>query len=189
MYRLQWIPCMEIFIEYGSVIFYSILIFYTDHSGQFWQVSKSRNKQMKELFDDGFAIHHAGMLRQDRNLVERYFAAGHTRCLVCTATLAWGVNLPAHAVIIKVWGCCHTFWFRKLKRYILISHHSSAEMSQVIEIHSQGIQEYPQCTDSIITADDLEMHGAMTSAAVVLTHLASGVLISAPVLIISRPFF
>lgn len=57
---------------------------------------------MKELFVDGFSIHHAGMLRQDRNLVERYFAAGHIKVLVCTATLAWGVNLPAHAVIIKV---------------------------------------------------------------------------------------
>lgn len=63
---------------------------------------KSRNKQMKELFADGFCIHHAGMLRQDRNLVEKYFAAGHIKVLVCTATLAWGVNLPAHAVVIKV---------------------------------------------------------------------------------------
>ena len=63
---------------------------------------KSRNKQVKELFTDGFSTHHAGMLRQDRNLVEKYFAAGHIKVLVCTATLAWGVNLPAHAVVIKV---------------------------------------------------------------------------------------
>jgi replicative superfamily II helicase len=42
------------------------------------------------------------MLRQDRNLVEKYFGAGLVKTLVCTATLAWGVNLPAHAVIIKV---------------------------------------------------------------------------------------
>ncbi|OWF45882.1 Activating signal cointegrator 1 complex subunit 3 [Mizuhopecten yessoensis] len=62
---------------------------------------RSRNKQLKELFPDGFGCHHAGMLRQDRNLVERYFSAGFIKCLVCTATLAWGVNLPAHAVIIK----------------------------------------------------------------------------------------
>ena len=78
------------------------------------QVMRSRNKQMKELFVDGFSIHHAGMLRQDRNLVERYFAAGHVKVLVCTATLAWGVNLPAHAVIIKV---CQNLHFRCLFLY------------------------------------------------------------------------
>ena len=66
------------------------------------EMERSRNKQLRELFADGFAIHHAGMLRQDRNLVEKYFGEGLIRCLVCTATLAWGVNLPAHAVIIKV---------------------------------------------------------------------------------------
>ena len=69
-----------------------------------WQVMRSRNKQLRELFPDGFAMHHAGMLRQDRNLVERYFSEGHIKVLCCTATLAWGVNLPAHAVIIKVSG-------------------------------------------------------------------------------------
>lgn len=65
------------------------------------QVSKSRNKQLRDLFLDGFSIHHAGMLRQDRNLVERLFSERLIKVLVCTATLAWGVNLPAHAVIIK----------------------------------------------------------------------------------------
>lgn len=61
-------------------------------------MSKSRNKQLIELFQCGLAIHHAGMLRSDRMLVEKYFADGFIRVLVCTATLAWGVNLPAHAV-------------------------------------------------------------------------------------------
>jgi activating signal cointegrator complex subunit 3 len=65
------------------------------------QVGHSRNRQLRELFPEGFAMHHAGMLRQDRNLVERYFAQGLIRVIVCTATLAWGVNLPAHAVVIK----------------------------------------------------------------------------------------
>ncbi|CAJ0938543.1 unnamed protein product [Ranitomeya imitator] len=64
-------------------------------------VQRSRNKQLRELFPDGFSIHHAGMLRQDRSLVENLFSQGHIKVLVCTATLAWGVNLPAHAVIIK----------------------------------------------------------------------------------------
>ena len=41
------------------------------------------------------------MIRHHRSLVERLFAEGHIRVLACTATLAWGVNLPAHAVIIR----------------------------------------------------------------------------------------
>jgi activating signal cointegrator complex subunit 3 len=65
------------------------------------EIEKSRNKELQELYKDGFGIHHAGMLRADRNLSERMFASGVTKILVCTATLAWGVNLPAHTVIIK----------------------------------------------------------------------------------------
>ncbi|ESO93256.1 hypothetical protein LOTGIDRAFT_189896 [Lottia gigantea] len=63
--------------------------------------SHSRNRQLKELMPEGFGIHHAGMLRQDRNLVEKYFADGMLKVICCTATLAWGVNLPAHSVVIK----------------------------------------------------------------------------------------
>lgn len=61
----------------------------------------SRNKEMKELFESGLGIHHAGMLRSDRTLSERMFEAGITKVLCCTSTLAWGVNLPAYAVLIK----------------------------------------------------------------------------------------
>jgi len=39
------------------------------------EISASRNKEMKQLFDDGFGIHHAGMLRADRNLTEKLFSA------------------------------------------------------------------------------------------------------------------
>lgn len=56
---------------------------------------------MKELFDYGFGIHHAGMLRSDRNMTEKMFQEGALKVLCCTATLAWGVNLPAYAVVIK----------------------------------------------------------------------------------------
>ncbi|KAJ3723103.1 Sec63-domain-containing protein [Lentinula raphanica] len=65
------------------------------------EIAQSRNKEMKQLFDHGFGIHHAGMLRSDRNMMERMFEARAIKVLCCTATLAWGVNLPAHAVIIK----------------------------------------------------------------------------------------
>jgi pre-mRNA-splicing helicase BRR2 len=60
-----------------------------------------KNNDLQELLPYGFAIHHAGMTRVDRTLVEDLFADGHIQVLVSTATLAWGVNLPAHTVIIK----------------------------------------------------------------------------------------
>jgi replicative superfamily II helicase len=53
------------------------------------------------MFQYGFGMHHAGMLRSDRTLTERMFADGVIKVLCCTATLAWGVNLPAYAVVIK----------------------------------------------------------------------------------------
>lgn len=61
----------------------------------------AKSREVKDLFQNGIGIHHAGLMRSDRNLIERMFSAGHIRVLICTATLAWGVNLPAHAVIIR----------------------------------------------------------------------------------------
>ncbi|CAK9325161.1 unnamed protein product [Citrullus colocynthis] len=60
-----------------------------------------KSNDLKDLLPYGFAIHHAGMTRVDRQLVEELFRDGHIQVLVSTATLAWGVNLPAHTVIIK----------------------------------------------------------------------------------------
>ena len=34
-------------------------------------MDKARSKELKQLFQYGFSVHHAGMLRQDRNLVEK----------------------------------------------------------------------------------------------------------------------
>lgn len=80
----------------------------------------SRNKQLQELFGSGFACHHAGMLRSDRSLVEKYFSDGLIKVLVCTATLAWGVNLPARAVIIKVQSSSSSVVFLCIKEMLLI---------------------------------------------------------------------
>ena len=47
----------------------------------------SRNKQLKELFSKGFGTHHAGMMRSDRNLVEKYFAKGLIKVLEAMCAL------------------------------------------------------------------------------------------------------
>lgn len=62
-------------------------------------------QEMKELLINGIGVHHAGLPRPDRTLVEDLFAGRHLQVLVSTSTLAWGVNLPAAAVIIKGTQC------------------------------------------------------------------------------------
>lgn len=61
----------------------------------------AQNRNLAEILPTGFGIHHAGLNKADRSVVEDLFAQGHIQVLVSTATLAWGVNLPAHTVIIK----------------------------------------------------------------------------------------
>ncbi|RYZ15868.1 MAG: hypothetical protein EOO70_05830 [Myxococcaceae bacterium] len=65
------------------------------------RVDKSRSRELQRLFASAMGIHHAGLLRADRSLTEQMFESGVIRVLCCTATLAWGVNLPAHTVIVK----------------------------------------------------------------------------------------
>ncbi|XP_063676843.1 activating signal cointegrator 1 complex subunit 3-like isoform X2 [Bolinopsis microptera] len=65
------------------------------------QLARSSQKKLNYLYRDGFTVHHAGLPRSDRNVVEALFSEGLVRVMCCTATLAWGVNLPAHTVVIK----------------------------------------------------------------------------------------
>ncbi|KAK9466803.1 Sec63 Brl domain-containing protein [Lipomyces arxii] len=62
---------------------------------------KVKDADLRDLLGYGFGIHHAGLTRDDRGIVERLFEKKMLKVLVSTATLAWGVNLPAHTVIIK----------------------------------------------------------------------------------------
>jgi activating signal cointegrator complex subunit 3 len=71
------------------------------HSQYQYRVSKSKNVELQHLYEFGVGIHHAGMAREDRSLTEEMFTKGVISLLCCTATLAWGVNLPAHTVIVK----------------------------------------------------------------------------------------
>jgi len=64
-------------------------------------LKNTKGRELRELVPKGFGTHHAGMPRSDRNRTEQLFAQGHINVLCCTATLAWGINLPAAAVVIK----------------------------------------------------------------------------------------
>nr|XP_012646340.1 probable ATP-dependent DNA helicase HFM1 isoform X2 [Microcebus murinus] len=60
-----------------------------------------RDSKLRDFFIHGVAYHHAGMELSDRKVVEGAFTIGDLPVLFTTSTLAMGVNLPAHLVIIK----------------------------------------------------------------------------------------
>lgn len=55
-------------------------------------IGESRNKEMKLLFDSGFGIHHAGMLRSDRNMMERMFEARAIKVISLNEMTTYSVN-------------------------------------------------------------------------------------------------
>ncbi|PIA46010.1 hypothetical protein AQUCO_01600344v1 [Aquilegia coerulea] len=60
-----------------------------------------KNIDLQDILPYGFAFHHTGMTTEDCRIVEDLFYDGHVQVLVTTINFAWGVNLPAHTVIIK----------------------------------------------------------------------------------------
>ncbi|XP_051713468.2 probable ATP-dependent DNA helicase HFM1 isoform X2 [Oryctolagus cuniculus] len=60
-----------------------------------------RDLKLKDILIHGVAYHHAGMELSDRKVVEEIFTIGDLPVLFTTSTLAMGVNLPAHLVVIK----------------------------------------------------------------------------------------
>ncbi|XP_071950834.1 probable ATP-dependent DNA helicase HFM1 [Antedon mediterranea] len=60
-----------------------------------------KDAKLRDLVCKGVAYHHAGMHRDDRDKIQNMFIQGNLPALMATSTLAFGVNLPAHLVIIK----------------------------------------------------------------------------------------
>ncbi|GIJ92257.1 sec63 protein [Aspergillus pseudoviridinutans] len=70
-----------------------------------WKASgkhlEAQNADLKTTLMAGVAFHHAGLDPADRHTVESGYLQGHIAVICCTSTLAVGVNLPCHLVIIK----------------------------------------------------------------------------------------
>ena len=73
-----------------------------------------RDAYLKHCLQFGIGIHHAGLCEGDKAVVEHAFRDNRLQVLVATSTLAWGVNFPAHMVIVK--GT--EFYDGKTKSYI-----------------------------------------------------------------------
>ncbi|XP_075471666.1 putative ATP-dependent DNA helicase HFM1 isoform X2 [Ascaphus truei] len=60
-----------------------------------------KDSKLRDLLIYGVGYHHAGVDMSDRKVIEATFTMGDLPVLFTTSTLAMGVNLPAHLVIIK----------------------------------------------------------------------------------------
>ncbi|CAN8276345.1 unnamed protein product [Cochlearia groenlandica] len=59
------------------------------------------DKQMQSYILQGVGYHNGGLCQKDRSLVEGLFLNGDIQVICTTNTLAHGINLPAHTVVIK----------------------------------------------------------------------------------------
>ncbi|MEM5799235.1 MAG: DEAD/DEAH box helicase [Candidatus Aenigmatarchaeota archaeon] len=58
-------------------------------------------KRLAKCIENGVAFHHAGLIGKQKKLIEDYFRNGLIKVIVATPTLAQGVNLPSHRVVIR----------------------------------------------------------------------------------------
>jgi superfamily II DNA/RNA helicase len=56
--------------------------------------------KMKQLLHRGVGVHHAGLLPKYRRVVEDLFTRKLLAAVICTETLASGINLPARSVVL-----------------------------------------------------------------------------------------
>ncbi|KAG0300672.1 hypothetical protein BGZ98_008986, partial [Dissophora globulifera] len=64
-------------------------------------LTKVQDSSLRLSLGFGIGLHHAGLPEGDRKLVEELFVSTKIQILIATSTLAWGVNFPAHLVVIK----------------------------------------------------------------------------------------
>ncbi|KAG8224071.1 hypothetical protein J437_LFUL001148, partial [Ladona fulva] len=85
-----------------SVLFKELAFHFTQEQREklFFAANQLDEKKQKDFIMAGIGYHHAGMPPKDRYLVEDLFRTGFLPILVATSTLAMGVNLPAHLVVI-----------------------------------------------------------------------------------------
>ncbi|KAK5149095.1 hypothetical protein LTR04_000090, partial [Oleoguttula sp. CCFEE 6159] len=72
---------------------------------RYWEAPRMQiqvnDVELRNTISSGVAFHHAGIDGSDRAIIEKAYLQGEVNVICCTSTLAVGVNLPCHFVIIK----------------------------------------------------------------------------------------
>jgi len=108
-----------------------------------------RDTTLAHALSFGIGIHHAGLHERDRKIVEELFVNMKIQVLVATATLAWGVNLPCHLVIVK-----GTEYFDgKTKRYV------DFDITDILQMSGRaGRPQYDDTGVAVILVHDTKKH-------------------------------
>lgn len=113
--------------------------------------TKKLSNELDMLASKSVGVHHAGLSRLERSQMETLFIQGTIRTLVTTSTLAWGVNLPAYAVIIHG----HMFYNPHLGQF------SDVSILDVLQIFGRaGRPQYDSKGEAIliVTANKLDQY-------------------------------
>ena len=74
----------------------------TELSQYFWQMRKrGLSPWLAKALQRGIGVHHAGMNRKYRQVVEMLFRKGYLRVVIATGTLALGINMPCATVVFS----------------------------------------------------------------------------------------
>src|SRR5262249_16248061 len=57
--------------------------------------------KLRQLLHRGVGVHHAGLLPKYRRIIEELFQRKLLSVVICTETLAAGINLPARSVVLS----------------------------------------------------------------------------------------
>ncbi|XP_017783444.1 PREDICTED: probable ATP-dependent DNA helicase HFM1 [Nicrophorus vespilloides] len=107
--------------------------------------NKLVEKTVKETLIYGVAVHHAGLLPESRHSIQELFRNGDLPVLVTTSTLAMGVNLPAHLVIIK-----------STKQYIKGEYRDYSESSLLQMMGRAGRPQYDSTATAVILTSSVD---------------------------------
>ncbi len=58
-------------------------------------------EKLARAIENGVAFHHSGLVNAQRKIVEEAFRRGKIKVICSTTTLGFGVNMPAHTVVVR----------------------------------------------------------------------------------------